>query len=220
MLELDINLSSDRSALVVDHFNYDTLSAPQQHDVLVVPRPAPLRDDVKPLFSGDGVLAFPRTAGQALGNKSPLVAPIVRAPITAYSYDSKDKEQGMDESFASSTQISLVSAMQARNSARFTVVGSAESLQDKWFSAKVKTAAGGKETKTANRDFAKQVTSWTFKETGVVKVGQVKHYLKEDAVDGSAPSNESGKLNPQIYRIKTDAVCTMRTNYLKYLSRT
>lgn len=164
-----------------------------------------MRSDVKDYFGGDGVLAFPKVAGQALGHASPLVSPIVRAPATAYSYDTKDEDESSDPSFPSGSQISLVSAMQARNSARITVLGSVESLKDTWFGASVQDPSSNKKTKTANREFAKQLTAWAFKETGVLKVGRIQHYLNEDVVEENALSSES---NPKIYRIKNDVVCT------------
>ncbi|PGH16297.1 hypothetical protein AJ79_01836 [Helicocarpus griseus UAMH5409] len=216
LLELDINLSPDRNALVVDHFNYDTLSSPEQHDVLLLPRPQSLRPDLKSYFSGEGIVAFPRTAGQSLGAASPLLAPILRAPETAYSYDTKEQVQTVEDSFASGSQISLVSTMQARNSARFTVLGSVESLEDKWFSASVKGLKDGKKTQTMNREFAKQISAWTFKETGVVKVGKVQHYLSADGVGEVAPSNESGELNPSIYRIKNDVTYNIELSEYDY----
>lgn len=200
LLELDIHISPDRSSVVVDHFNYDTLSAPEKHDVLLLPRPGVLRPDVKSFFSGDGVVAIPRPVGQSLGNGSPLLAPILRAPETAYSYNPKDDAVTVEDSFATGSQLALVSTLQARNSARFTILGSAESLEDKWFDATVKGPADKKQTTTVNRDFAKQLSAWTFKETGVLKVGKIEHYLsdKEGAIIGD--------LNPTIYRIKNDIV--------------
>jgi len=102
-----------------------------------------------------------------------------------------------------------VSSMQARNSARFTVFGSAEALENKWFDANVK-ATGGTDGKTANREFAKQVTAWTFKEIGVLKVGNVQHHLS--SISEGAAGNDSvaqlGYLNPTIYRVKNDVVST------------
>ncbi|OJJ48379.1 hypothetical protein ASPZODRAFT_150618 [Penicilliopsis zonata CBS 506.65] len=206
LIELDLHLSSDRSAFVVDHFNYDTVSASEKHDVLVVPRPGPLRPDTKAYFSGEGVLAMPRAVPQTLGSDSPLVAPVLRAPVTAYSYNPKDDSGSMEEVYATGSQLALVSTMQSRNSARFTVLGSVESLEDKWFSATVKTPSDEEQTQTVNREFAKQLTAWTFKETGVLKVGKIEHYLAEDPAD----------LNPQIYRIKNDIVFNMEVSEYEY----
>jgi oligosaccharyltransferase complex subunit beta len=197
LLELDVATSPDRTSVVVDHFNYDSLSASDKHDVLVLPRPSPLRSDVKPFFSGDGVVALPRAVGHTLGSNNPLLAPVLRAPETAYSYDPRDDAKSVEDPFATGGQLSLVSTVQARNSARLTILGSAESLEDKWFSADVK-GVDGKQTKTANRDFAQQLSAWAFKETGVLKVGKVEHHLNEGNVE---------ELNPTIYRIKNDVVC-------------
>jgi oligosaccharyltransferase complex subunit beta len=87
LLEVEINVPADKGALVVDHFNYDSLSAEEAHDVLLLPFPKALRPDVKNYFGGDGYIAVPRAVGQVLGNESPLISPILRAPSTAYSYN-------------------------------------------------------------------------------------------------------------------------------------
>lgn len=203
LIEADIHLSNDRSGVVVDHFNYDTVSAAEKHDVLLLPRPGPLRPDVKAFFDGGGVLAVPRAAPQTLGSDNHLIAPVLRAPATAYAYNPKEEMPSPEDIEATGSQLNLVSVMQARNSARFTVLGSVEALEDKWFSASVK-APGGKKTPTVNRDFAKQLTAWTFKETGVLKVGKIEHHL---ATDGEVAAED---LNPKIYRIKNETVRTAR----------
>jgi oligosaccharyltransferase complex subunit beta len=213
LLELDIHLPIDRNALVVDHFNYDALSAPEQHDVVLVPRPDALRPDVRNFFKGEGkgdeYIAFPRGVGQTLGNDSPLLTPVLRGPRSAYSYNPKDDVDGVEDPFAVGKQLSLVSVMQARNSARFTVIGAAEMLEDKWFDAKVKPSAGmqgvnknAKEVKTSNRAFAKEISGWTFNEVGVMKVGRIEHYLSED----SSRLTDANVINPKIYRVKNTVV--------------
>lgn len=158
----------------MDHFNYDTVSAAEKHDVLLLDRPGPLRPDAVNFFGGDGVLAVPRAVGQTLGNASPLIAPILKAPTTAYAYNPKEAAESLEEPFATGSQLSLISAMQARNSARFVVLGSLEMLQDQWFDASVKSSSS-KNVKTVNRLFARQLTEWTFKEVGVLNVLSVQH---------------------------------------------
>jgi oligosaccharyltransferase complex subunit beta len=210
LLELDIHLPSDRNALVVDHFNHDTLTASEEHDVVLAPRPDSIRPDVKNFFRGEGkgmeIIAFPRGVGQTLGNTSPLLTPILRAPRTAYSYNHKDDVEGVEDPFAVGQQLSLITTMQARNSARFTVIGSAEMLENTWFDAKVKRSVGlagagkdAKTVKTSNQEFAKEVTGWTFNEIGVLKVGKIEHHLNEGGV-------QSNITNPKIYRVKNDVV--------------
>lgn len=210
LLELDIHLPSDRHALVVDHFNYDTKSAAEKHDVIVIPSPKSLRPDVKNFFEGKDEIAVPRAVGQTLGNANPLLVPILRAPSTAYSYNPKEESEGIEDLFASGEQIALASALQARNSARFTVLGSAEMLQNEWFVTSVKTL-NGKDSETGNRLFAQQLSAWTFKELGVLKVQQLHHHLNEGAPSGGF--NETNypisHLNPKIYRIKNDVTYTI-----------
>ncbi|KAL2144511.1 hypothetical protein VTI28DRAFT_9016 [Corynascus sepedonium] len=206
--ELDIQLPADRTGLVVDHFHYDASNAADKHDVLVLPPPKPVRPGVKDFFGtgagkeegGDVVLAFPRAVGAALG-ASELLTPIVRAPRTAYSYNPKEQTEVVDDLFAAGEQLALVSAFQARNSARLALVGSAEMLQDKWFDAKVTNAADGKAAKTFNREFAKRVSGWAFNEIGVLRVNWIEHHLDE-----AGAANES---NPKIYRIKNDVKYTI-----------
>jgi oligosaccharyltransferase complex subunit beta len=206
LLELDIALPTDKGTVTVDHFNYDTLSATEKHDVLLLSQPSPRRSDVKSFFGGSGLVAFPRAVSQVLANSTPLLNSILKAKSTTYTYNTKDDAETVEDPFAVGEQISLVTAMQARNSARFTVFGSAEALQNSWFDASVKGVKGG-ESKTANRQFAKQVTQWAFKETGVLKVGQVQHYLTEVSPEaGNNSVSKVGNLNPTIYRIKNDVV--------------
>jgi oligosaccharyltransferase complex subunit beta len=213
LLELDIHLPSDRNSLVVDHFNYDTLSAPEKHDVILIPKPGALRADVKNFFKGGGkddeYIAFPKGVGHVLGNDSPLLTPVLRAPRTAYCYNSKD-EDGVEEPFATGQQLGLVSVMQARNSARFTIIGAAEMLEDKWFDANVKRSVGmpggglgPKEVKTTNRAFAKQISGWTFNEIGVLKAGKIEHYFSD------VGSKYNGT-NPNIYRVKNKVVSVLK----------
>ncbi|KAI4207100.1 MAG: hypothetical protein LQ348_000684 [Seirophora lacunosa] len=202
LLELDVHLPPDRFSVTVDHFNYDTLSASEKHDVLLLPQPSGLRKDLKTFFAADGLIAFPRAVAQELGSSSHLLTPIVRAPETAYSYNPKEEAETVEDPFAVGSQVTLVSSMQARNSARFTILGSVESLEDVWFDAKIK-ALGGKEVKASNREFAKHLSAWTFMETGVLKVGNVEHHLSK-AGFGNSNVVQSGYLNPRIYRIKND----------------
>ena len=207
LLELDIQLPPDRTSLVVDHFNYDTISASEKHDVLLLPQPSSIRTDLRQFFGGDGTIAFPRAVAQELGNSSPLLAPILQADSTAYSYNPKEEADTVEDPFTTGSQIALVSAMQARNSARFTVLGSAEALEDVWFDASVQGVQGSK-SKTANREFARQLSEWTFMETGVLKVGKVEHHLSstEQEKSGNNSVTELGYLNPKIYRVKNDVV--------------
>ncbi|KAF4548297.1 Oligosaccharyltransferase 48 kDa subunit beta-like protein [Elsinoe fawcettii] len=205
LLEFDITLPPEKNAVVVDHFNYDEKTAAEKHDVLRIPPPKQLRGDLKDYFNVGGMLAVPRAVGQVLGNANPLLTPILGAPDTAYSYNPKEANEALEDVFASGSQLSLVTSFQGRNSARLTVVGSAELLEDKWFDAKVKGVRPGEDSvKSANRKFAQALSEWTFKEIGVLKVGRIQHRLNEEPAKGSNTSADVAEINPEIYRIKND----------------
>ncbi len=170
-----------------------------------------MRPDTKNYFGGDGVIAVPRAVGQTLGNESPLLAPILAAPETAYSYNPKEEGESIEDPFATGGQLALVTAMQARNSARFTVLGSLEVLEDTWFDASVK-GIDGKSKKTVNREFAKQLSAWTFKETGVLRVGKVDHHEISGLSGRGENASQVGYLNPAIYRIKNEVVSSFQSH--------
>lgn len=189
----------------MDHFNYDTKLSTEDHSILVLPRPNALRPDVVSFFGGDGVLAVPRAVPQILGTTSPLINVIFKAPSTSYIHNPKEEADAELDVSATGSQIALISAMQARNDARFTVLGSLEMLQNKWFDASV-TPINGKAEKTVNREFARQLTAWTFKEVGVLKAGRIEHYEVLNSKKSATNSTKVGNSDPGIYRIKTDVV--------------
>lgn len=207
LLELDISLSPDRNSLVVDHFNYDSKQASDKHDVLLLPSPELARKDVANFFSVDGLIAFPRAVGAVLGNASPLLSSVLTAPSTAYTYNPQDEADGVEDVFATGSQLSLVTAFQARNSARFTLLGSVEALQDAWFDASVQLPGEKAALSTSNRAFAQKLTQWTFMESGVLRVGAIEHYLNEAAPKQSINTTSTPPatdLNPAIYRVKNN----------------
>lgn len=148
----------------------------------------------------DELIAIPSAVGHILGS-NPLVNPILRAPSTAYSYNPQEQGEVLEpeDLFAAGEQLAIVSGFQARNSARFTFVGSAEMLSNTWFDAKVKKV-GGQKVKTWNREFAKRVTGWAFQETGVLRVNSVEHRRNE--------AGESDELNPKLYMLTNNVVRT------------
>ncbi|KAI5793086.1 Dolichyl-diphosphooligosaccharide--protein glycosyltransferase subunit WBP1 [Geopyxis carbonaria] len=191
--ELDIELPP-RDYSAVDHFNYDSISSPEKHDIILVNRPAQSKGKQN-YFSGksdDEVIAF-RGAGHILGNR-PLLFPILSGSRTAYTYDTKEDFAYAEDAWTTGTQMHYVTGMQARNNARFTVSGSTEMFSDEYFGMEV-SKRNGKKVITANRKFAKEITQWTFKETGVLKVVGIKHYLTNQT---------NAEINPSIYRVKND----------------
>lgn len=199
-LELDIHFPGERTGLVVDHFNYDISSAADQHDVVLLHPPPDYKPGTKNYFAGSNKdsIAFPRAIGHVLGD-GPQLTPIFKAPRTAYIYNEKDQKEIVDDVFAAGDQLDLVSAFQARNSARFTVVGSAAAFQDQWWDAKVQRPGDKEAVKTWNEQFTRRISGWTFHEIGHLRVNSVEHQCPE-------LGNVS---NPGIYRLGHHAVCIL-----------
>ncbi|CCX33821.1 Dolichyl-diphosphooligosaccharide--protein glycosyltransferase subunit WBP1 [Pyronema domesticum] len=190
--ELEIDLPP-RDFLAVDHFNYNTLSESEKHDVILIPRPAKA-DNSQNYFSGkEGEMIAFRGAGHMLGNR-PLIFPVLSGSRTAYTYDTKEDFSYAEDPWVAGSQMHYVTALQARNNARITVSGSTDMFSDEFFAMEVQAPGSEKKIKTANREFAKEISGWTFQEIGVVKVAEVRHYL----------ANTTEQVNPIVYRVKND----------------
>ena len=206
--ELGIYLPTDGKTTVVDHFNYDTHSSPEKHDTLLITALRSVSSSLRGSLGEDELVAVPRAVGQILDNSSPLVMPVLQASASAYSYDVREESDIVEEPFGTGRQLALVSAMQARNSARIAVLGSAAMIEDSWFDAEVK-GKNEASKRTGNFDFVRKVFSWTYKEFGVLKSGGIKHFLKEEPEGKfwNTSSHKAQKANPKIYRIKNELVC-------------
>lgn len=207
--ELEIHVPPHRPEKVVDHHEHDEQSAAESHDVLLLPGTGLVRAGDSPLLEVAGTIAVPRAVGHRLGNDSPLLSRVLAASPNAYSYSAEDEDEGIEKVFGSGCQLGIVSVVQARNSARLAVVGSAEMLQNDWFDGTVKRA--GKVQKTANREFARKLFAWTYQELGVLRVGKLEHYLTDPASAAPARGSNGTSLaeravNPKIYRIKNEVV--------------
>eukprot|EP00921_Rhytidocystis_pertsovi_P010973 GHVQ01017676.1.p1 GENE.GHVQ01017676.1~~GHVQ01017676.1.p1 ORF type:complete len:732 (+),score=104.81 GHVQ01017676.1:582-2777(+) len=121
--------------------------------------------------------------GHLLNPSNTLTVPILRAPPTAYCSSS---------STTSGQEILLVSAMQARNSARVTVSGSAELFSDRFFILS-----------EGNRQLADSLVDWTFHRSGVLRWSNVKHH------------KEGEEVTPHMYRVKDVIVFSIDIHLLK-----
>ena len=91
-----------------------------QAPIITGENPAPV------LFRGTGI---------SLEKDNDLVLSVLRASDTAYTYGEGRKKQL--QTFLRGNRVTLVSALQARNGARVTVVASPEMLSDSYFDARL-----------------------------------------------------------------------------------
>ncbi|KAF3940516.1 hypothetical protein ABW19_dt0207053 [Dactylella cylindrospora] len=188
---------------IVNHFDPADPLDPE-HSTLLLDLPT-FPPSTKNYFAGEDVdakLLF-KGAGLVIGN-SPLVQPILTAPRLAYSYDTKEAEAYADDEsvFSAGSQLIIVAGVQTRNNARITFVGGADLLADASFT---KVAKNNK--MSANRAFAKDVTAWTFKETGVLRVDGVEHWGEEFGPE---------VVNGDVYRIKHNVTFSIALSEFSY----
>lgn len=175
---------------VIDHVNFDTSDFEGYHTLLVSSNlvDAPIIF-AKPV---DAPVLF-RGIAQDIEEDSPLLVSLLSASSSAYS---SAINKPINEISVAGRKISLVTALQARNSARVTFSGSLELFSDNFFNHPVQkyTADGSakKFDKSGNEAFAKNVAEWTFQERGILRTSNVRHHRVNET---EAPS---------MYTIKED----------------
>ncbi|KAI9022920.1 Dolichyl-diphosphooligosaccharide--protein glycosyltransferase subunit WBP1 [Phycomyces nitens] len=125
----------------------------------------------------------------------PLVNRVLSAEDTAFVAEKFGKNK------PSKQPVDLVGAMQTRNSARATFVGSLDIFSDALFTAPVEKVDQDGELvkfeKSGNELFVSELTKWTFQEKSVLKVISHHHHK----------ANHTEQ--PEFYRVKDDMVYTL-----------
>jgi oligosaccharyltransferase complex subunit beta len=175
--ECGVEFDEEKSS-VIDHLNYDvadsgkhTLIVADTDNLMKAPMIVGNKVSAPVLFQGVGMVSDP---------ENPLVLSVLKASSTAYSYKPTEKITEFPMAVGSSTL--LVAALQARNNARIVFVITLDFFSDQFFQASVQKANGGKKfDKSGNQDLALSLARWTFRDTGVLRVGKVSHHLKGEA---------------------------------------
>jgi len=110
---------------------------------------------------------------------SPLTFPILGGHESAFAVETA--EDGLGDAIAAGGNVALVSAMQARNSARAVFVGSDLLCSDEYF-----------ELNSANQEFCDDISKWAFREKGILRMSNLR-------------SHKVGETHqPYMYRIQDD----------------
>jgi len=191
--ECGVEFDEEKTA-VIDHLNFDVADSGKH--TLIVADPANLIDSrllvgekaASPLlFRGVGMVAEPA---------NPLVLPILHASSTAYSFNTEDRVTEYPHAVGKNTL--LVAALQARNNARVMFFGSLDFFSDEFFTSGVQKAIGGdKHALSGNQELAVGLSEWTFKDKGVLRVGQVQH----NKVGEASPPNAYTVMEEVNYQI-------------------
>ncbi|KAJ3589215.1 hypothetical protein NHX12_010062 [Muraenolepis orangiensis] len=170
--ECGIEFDEEKTA-VIDHHNFD-VSDPGEHTVIVADPENLLKAPTivgtptnKPiLFKGVGMVADP---------ENPLVLDILTGSSTSYSFFPDRPISQYPHAVGKNTL--LIAGLQARNNARVVFSGSMLFFSDAFFNSAVQKATPGSQRheQTGNMELAEALSSWVFKESGVLRVGAVTH---------------------------------------------
>lgn len=121
----------DRDTVVIDHFSYNATSTSDTPDHTLIVLDTPSLTKVKAVVSSLEAPVLYRGIGHKAGS-TPLLTKILSAGFSAYSAENNEEQPADAESTTLvGTGVGLVSALQARNSARVTITGSLELFEDK-----------------------------------------------------------------------------------------
>jgi len=150
---------------VIDHFNFSNDYDEGDHTTLSY-KVSEYYSEAKPFSpssrAADDALLF-QGVGMSVSKSNQLVAPVMTASKTAYSYLTNEKVNSMP--MVLGQEMTLIAAQEARNNARVVISGSL-----KFF---------GNDFAESNQAYALQLALWTFQRVGVLKIENVRHHLSD-----------------------------------------
>lgn len=184
----------DEGTFVIDHVHYDASDAQGEHTLIVA-------DDflsgAEVIFGGKAKPApvLFRGVSHALVSADPdgLLLEVLSASSTAYSHNPHLAVGELPLTVGKNSR--LVTALQARNSARLVFTGSLEMFSNAFFSMQARSVAapasqGAKQS--GNAELLNALTAWAFLERGVLRWTNARHHKAGE----SAPS--------AVYRVLDD----------------
>jgi len=177
--------ADEEGTAVIDHLHYDAKDG-GKHTLVV----AGSENLIKAERITGGVTAplLYRGVGLLVDPENPLVLEILTGSSTAYSHNPDYAVKEFPHAVGKQTV--LVAGLQARNNARVVFSGSLEFFSDEFFTAMVEQVGGAAAVPSGNQELSLALTSWCFKQSGVLKVESVSH------------SREGESEAPSFYTIK------------------
>lgn len=170
--ECGVDLDERKHNVVIDHQNYAGTHINVDNAVIVATKIVNATTIVGSHPYTNPIIY--RGLGLTISPASSLVMPILSASKAAYVGNPEKSVTEPPPPHASS--VALVAALQARNNARVLVSGSIQMFSDLYFNMKIEFK--GERVKTANLQFAEEISKWTFHEKGHLKAGELKHHKK------------------------------------------
>ncbi|XP_022148606.1 dolichyl-diphosphooligosaccharide--protein glycosyltransferase 48 kDa subunit isoform X1 [Momordica charantia] len=188
--ECGVDFDEDPAAVVIDHTSYAVSETEGDHTLIASDNL--IKSNV---IVGSQKIEAPvlfQGIGHTLNPANSLVLKALSASPSAYSANPKSKLSNPPQLTGSS--ISLVSVIQARNSARILISGSLSLFSNRLFKSGVQKAGSptNRHDKSGNEQFSIELSKWVFHERGHLKAVNVRHHKVGE-------TNE-----PAIYRINDE----------------
>ncbi|CAF1124869.1 unnamed protein product [Rotaria sp. Silwood1] len=194
--ECGIEFADDKSS-VIDHINFD-VNDDGQHTLIVASPNNLLSSELIVGQSKKNSLPFLfRGTGMSSDPDNPLLLDVLTASSTSYTANPEEKTLSEYPATVGKRTL-LISVLQARNNARVGFVGSLDFFSNEFFQSSVQSNNGKKHDKTGNQDLAIALSDWLFKQRGVLRARNIRHYLKDD------------KSTPRFYTVKNDIVFSIQ----------
>eukprot|EP01121_Diplochlamys_sp_Union-15-3_P003498 TRINITY_DN1339_c0_g1_i3.p1 TRINITY_DN1339_c0_g1~~TRINITY_DN1339_c0_g1_i3.p1 ORF type:complete len:435 (-),score=81.64 TRINITY_DN1339_c0_g1_i3:60-1364(-) len=169
----------DEGTKVIDHLNFDVSDYDYGHEVIVID-PSTDKDQI---FSNSVIIPQASKLSpilyQGIGHslEGSLNFQILTGSKSAYS--AIPGKALADNPQVVGKRTALVSALPARNNARVVVTGSLALFSDRYINSKVqKYGSNSAPRSSGNLEFVKQISTWVFKEAGVLRASNLKHHVK------------------------------------------
>jgi oligosaccharyltransferase complex subunit beta len=188
--ECGVEFADDKN-FVIDHLNYD-INDNGEHTLIIASPDNLLSSE---LIIGQakkaGLPFLFRGIGIASDPENPLLLDVLTGSSSSYTANPDEKTLAEYPATVGKRTL-LVSVLQARNNARVGFVGSLDFFSNDFFQSSIQSIDGKKSSKSGNEELAIALTDWIFKQRGVIRARNIRHYLKED------------KSTPSFYTIKND----------------
>lgn len=170
--ECGVDLDERKNNLVIDHQNFAGAEINVDNSLIVATEIINATTIVGPHSYTNPIIY--RGLGLTISPASSLVIPVLSASKSAYTGNLG--KHLVEVPALQGSRVALVAALQGRNNARVLVAGSIDMFSDLYFNMKVEYR--GERVKTANLQFAEEISKWTFHERGHLKAGELKHHKK------------------------------------------
>jgi len=180
--------ADEEGTFVIDHLNFDARDAGQH--TMIVSDPANLvkSEKIVGAAAGGAPLLY-QGVGLLTDQENPLVINILTGSSTSYSHNPEEKIK--DYPHATGKNTVLIAGLQARNNARVVLSGSLDFFSDAFFTAEVSKVG----SVSGNSVLAKSLVSWTFHQSGVIRIDSVDHKLVSGEVPEFYTVNEEAEFS-------------------------